>query len=433
MRGTEPGANLNIIISGFIDEKIMKPPGAPSIAPAEGFSATVKSPLSLAFNRLCFSGEHCTEMHVSPFVRLLGIVGILSLAGCRDRSEVRIGFIGGMSGSTADLGVDARRGVLLAVEEQNATGGLRGRTVVLHSKDVDQEDASARKAFLDLEAEGVAGIIGPLTSEMCVAVLPEVERGNTLVISPTASTPELGGKDDNFLRTYTPGDLQAWQVASFIDRQTDVRRLAILFDGRNRAHGVPYAAALKSGLEALGGEVSATIEFGQSGAFDYAATVQEALETKPDGLFILANSLDSAQFCQQLRKFGSTIPAFGSEWSSSSLITSYGGDSVEGFTFVQTVDLGDTDPRYQSFVDRFEARFGLPPGFAAILAFEATQILFEGIEEGGIEGARDWILERQNFTTLQGSLRIDEFGDCYRSAYMVQVRNRKFHRLKLLE
>ena len=42
------------------------------------------------------------------------------LAGCGDRSPVTVGFMGGMTGRAADLGVGGRDAVSMAVEEANA-------------------------------------------------------------------------------------------------------------------------------------------------------------------------------------------------------------------------------------------------------------------------------------------------------------------------
>ena len=47
------------------------------------------------------------------------------LTACSKDEPVRIGFVGGLTGRVADLGIAGRNGALLAVEERNAAGGIK--------------------------------------------------------------------------------------------------------------------------------------------------------------------------------------------------------------------------------------------------------------------------------------------------------------------
>lgn len=62
------------------------------------------------------------------------------LAGCSPPKPLRIGFLGGLSGRAADLGVSGRNGVTIAIELRNQAGGIKGRMVKLLAED-DQQDA----------------------------------------------------------------------------------------------------------------------------------------------------------------------------------------------------------------------------------------------------------------------------------------------------
>ena len=52
-------------------------------------------------------------------------VSALALAGCGN-APIKIGFVGGLTGRTADLGLAGRDGALLALEQANAAGGVGG-------------------------------------------------------------------------------------------------------------------------------------------------------------------------------------------------------------------------------------------------------------------------------------------------------------------
>ncbi len=54
---------------------------------------------------------------------------LLALTACAPQGPVKLGFPGGLSGRVADLGEAGRNGVLLAVGEANAAGGVKGRQI----------------------------------------------------------------------------------------------------------------------------------------------------------------------------------------------------------------------------------------------------------------------------------------------------------------
>jgi len=100
---------------------------------------------------------------------------------------VRIGFLAGLSGRVADLGIGGRNGAILAVEMRNRQGGINGRPVELIAED-DQQDAElARHAASRLLASKVEVVIGPMTSTMALAIAPWLWpscRSSTLPASP---------------------------------------------------------------------------------------------------------------------------------------------------------------------------------------------------------------------------------------------------------
>lgn len=363
-----------------------------------------------------------------PFVAT-GLLILGLLFGCTDQRKVEIGFLGGLSGPASDLGIDGRRGVQLAVEEYNEETGSRTDHVTLLSFDLGNDPRSAREGFDSFVEAGVAAIVGPFTSEMCGAVMPQIRQTGQLVISPTASSPEFSGRDDSFLRTYPESSVQARNFARFLVEETNCRRLAVIYDECNRAHTEAYEQSLRHAFAEQGGTALAPIPVGKDSQITHRTIIEQALSADPDALFLLANALDSAEFCQQLAKTETEVSVFGSEWSYSNNLREFGGKSVEGFAFIQIIDLLDSDPAFRDFVRRYENRFGIPPGFASALAYDATRIVLEGIREGHRNELKAWILERRRFEGLQGPIVFDPFGDCQRPAHLMKIKGGQLHRV----
>ena len=48
----------------------------------------------------------------------------LLLSACGDKEPILLGFVAGVSGRTADLGIGGRNGLQLAIEQANAAGAI---------------------------------------------------------------------------------------------------------------------------------------------------------------------------------------------------------------------------------------------------------------------------------------------------------------------
>ena len=110
-----------------------------------------------------------------PFCLLCGIaiaLAVSTLQGCKPRDPIRIGFVAGTSGRVADLGISGRDAAQLAIEQCNRDGGIGGHPVQLIVKDDQQNPDRARQVVKELIDEGAVAMIGPMTSDMAVAVTP---------------------------------------------------------------------------------------------------------------------------------------------------------------------------------------------------------------------------------------------------------------------
>ncbi len=107
--------------------------------------------------------------------------------GCEKKENpIKVGFVGGLTGRLSDLGTAGRNGVILAVEEINSRGGINGRPVELITKDDKQDPELSLRVDRELVDEGVAAIIGHMTSVMSMAVLPFINEEKILMISTPA-------------------------------------------------------------------------------------------------------------------------------------------------------------------------------------------------------------------------------------------------------
>ncbi len=358
------------------------------------------------------------------------VVLLIFPAGCNllEKKPLQIGFVGGLTGRTASLGVAGRDGTLLAVEEVNRAGGIDGRPVELVIRDDMQNEAEALKIVREFIDMKLPVVIGPMTSSMGVVMAPEISRSDTLMVSPTVGTMLLGQQDDNFLRVYPQCMMMSRSLAEFAYHEKSLRRFVIIYDVGNSAFTESWKTCFSEQFSALGGEIVAGISFTSGGQHRFLGLMEEAFGHDPDGILILANSLDTALLAQQGLKMGKAIPLFTSEWSMTRDLLSSGGQSVEGITLFHTFNEASREKRFLDFKERYVGRFSHPPSFPAIHAYDATRIVLEGLRGGARSGAelKQTLLQQASFETLQGELSFNAYGDVNRDLFLTVVREGEF-------
>lgn len=364
-----------------------------------------------------------------PVIRLAFLALLVALGqGCAPREPVRIGFLGGMSGRVADLGIAGRDAVQLALEQRNAAGGVGGRRVELLVRDDRQDAESARLAMRELIDGGSVVIIGPMTSSMATVVTPIATRAGVPIISPTVTSEALSGKDDQFFRVSTGTRLFATRSARHQLRERGARRVAATYDLDNRAFTEEWLERFRAAFIQGGGEMVAAVPFRSGGDLAHLDIARSLLAARPDSILIVANAMDSALLCQQLRKLDARIPIALSSWGATERLVELGGKAVEGVTVEQTFDRASQAPRYQAFRRAHLERFGREPGFAGVYAYEAASVVLDALERRrGDQPLKQVFLAMGRIDGLQGTFEFDAFGDVKRDAASTSVvRNGEF-------
>lgn len=355
------------------------------------------------------------------------VLALCAVFGCGPGEPIRIGFVGGTSGRVADLGIDGRDAVILAVDQRNQAGGIAGRKVELLVRDDQQDAEQARRVVGELIGERVVAIVGPMTSAMAMAVVPLANEARVVLVSPTASTDQLANQDDHFFRVNASTQQNAIRVAAFHLRRSAFRRLAVVYDLHNRSYSESWLASFQSAYLAGGGEIVRTLGFASGEDVALLQVARDLLAARAEGVLIVANSMDTALFCQQIRKLDKEVPLITSEWAATERLIELGGNAVEGLLLAQNFDRNSSAPAYQAFRQAFQQRFRREPGFAGVIAFDAATIVLEALARSNAgRQVKQSLLAMRRFDGLQEPLVFNEFGDMTRRLYMTAVRDGQF-------
>jgi branched-chain amino acid transport system substrate-binding protein len=370
-------------------------------------------------------GRGAASIALFLLVLLFCFSGVIHAA---EKRPIRIGFVGGLTGKISDLGIQGRNGAILAVEDVNRQGGIKGRPLKLVVKDDKQDVQTALSVDKQLIDEGVVAIVGHMTSAMSEAAVPLMNDRKMVMISPTTRTRRLSGIDDYFLRVTGDNGALSDLLTAYAARKLKLRRVAATHDLSNRAYSEGFIADFKAGFARFGGKVVSSGSYVIGPDVSFKKLAHAMLAVKPDGLLVAASAIDTAMLCQQVRMTGSTIPILISSYAQSPDLLTQGGPAVEGVVTSAYMDYDSAAKPAAEFRKRFRERFGVAdPTFAAVFAYDAVMVLKDALlVNPDPRSLKETIMKQKTFQGLEGPFQLDPYGEGKRTAHIVTVRHNRF-------
>lgn len=357
------------------------------------------------------------------------LISIFLLASCSTNESIKIGFVAALTGNSSEISVNGRNAVVLAVEEVNRAGGIKGRRIELLLADDKNDKTIALSTDKQLVQQGVTAIIGHMTSGMAELTVPFVNEQNILMMSPTISLDSLAGINDNFIRVISSNKLQGDLLAKMAFKKEQVKKVAVIYDYRNMAFAEPVKRFFAQGIEATGGQIITTETFGSGNNAEYVTIAKRIGESDADGILLLASSVDAAMICQQFLKQGLTLPIFMPMWSMTNDLIKQGGPAVEGTYLINIIDFESSAADFVTFKKNYYDKYGAEATFASMLSYEAAKVLFESMnsaEQLTTASIKEALVKKRIFKGLQGDIVIDQYGDTNRNFHLYKVKNGVF-------
>jgi branched-chain amino acid transport system substrate-binding protein len=364
------------------------------------------------------------------FLRRTILLVTLVAAGtaCGDRgAPIRIGIAGPFS---QPRGQSMRRAAELAVQEINAAGGVRGRTLELVALDDSAQTERAIEVAQHLaDDRAVVAVVGHLTSGATMAAMPVYGGAQPLpVISPSASSPALSNVSPWFFRV-CPTDLRhGAALAAWARDHLHASRAAVLYLDDEYGRGVQdvFVSEFRRG----GGQIVANDPY-----LDDLPSFQPYLERARrrggiDVLMIAGTRVGAERILATRDSMRLDIPVIA-------------GDGVLGIEqvpiadgmFISTPYLPDRpDSANVRFVRAYRAATGSLPDHRGAGTYDAVRLIAVAINAVGPHRSaiRDYLARighgEPAFDGATGRIAFDEHGDVADQAVTVgQVRDGVLH------
>ncbi|MDR0654813.1 MAG: ABC transporter substrate-binding protein [Treponema sp.] len=351
------------------------------------------------------------------------LVSLVFAGGAKATDTVSIGAVFPLSGQVAFYGTESRDGAILAIEEINASGGLLGKKLTLIAEDDEGNAEKSVNAFTKLSTrDKVSFVLGSSTSGATQAMTALAQQARVILISPSATNTAVTRTGDYIFRACFIDPFQGVVGADFAYDTLGNRNAAILYDA-GADYNTGLADSFRKQFQARGGRIAADEAY-QTGDVDFNAQVTRIKAANPDVVYLPNYYNDVALQAKQLRQQGITCALVGGDgWDG--LIDNAGDEVLNGF-WSAGFAADTTDPRGQTFVKAYSARFNKTASQFAALGYDTMMLVADGIKAAGTfdTAAVKTAMAKINGPYVTGNIRFDENRDPIKGAAILEIVNK---------
>lgn len=298
---------------------------------------------------------------------------------------IQVGYIGALTGGSATMGEPARNGIVLAVEEANADGGIDGRPIELVAFDDEADPARSVAGAQGFIRDDVTMVIGGPNSPTVLAnreVLAEAGIPELISVAQEDGLvdPESPTFDTTF-RVTEPNSVDVNVMAQFISQQ-GCETIDILAD--DTAYGQGGAETITQVMEETGVTVGEVV----SHPPDTDDMTSEALSLQQSGadcIYVFSLGQAAALFFDAAEGVGLEVPTFGGRGLNQSSFLELVGPRDINITMPTVVN--PDKPAMQDFIDAYSERFGEERWYMfAALGYDTGRTAVEALRRSGGEG-----------------------------------------------
>jgi branched-chain amino acid transport system substrate-binding protein len=352
----------------------------------------------------------------------LAAVALTAMGDHASAEDLKIGVMTVLSGPQAVLGGQLRDGFNLGVK--HAGGKLGGLTTsVVVQDDELKPDVAVAKAKQLIERDKVDFVVGPVFSNILLAIAKPITEAKVFLISPNAGPSPLAGKGCSpfFFSTSYQND-QPPQVLGKYAQDKGYKRAFLL--APNYQAGKDMLAGFKRMFK---GEI-AEEAYTPLGQLDFSAELARIAAAKPDVFFVFMPGGMGVNLVKQYRQAGLDNLPFLSVFTVDESTLPAQQDAALGFFSGMTWAPNTDTPENKRFVADFEREYGYIPGSYAMQAYDAAQLIDSAVASvGGNLADKDALraaIRRANFKSVRGAFTFNSNGFPVQDFYLVKVAKR---------
>jgi len=293
---------------------------------------------------------------------------------------IKIGHLTPMTGFLGALGQWAVLGIQMAAEEVNAAGGVMGRKLDVQSEDSVNPDTAATKAQRMLERDGVAVLMGEISSASALAISQVAARNKSLFMALGPRSDTLRGKSCNryMFCTDIPNTVMVNAVGNALLRDKMVKGKKFVTLTADYVFGHDLLRAAKAFFAAN----DATLirdDLVATDVTDFSPYLLKIRQSQPDIVCLNLAGNQVTNFVKQYAEFGLPYPTVGFNLNTADAWAAGEGNLSGTWPTVWYHTLNT--PGSKAFVEAFMKKHGKPPENHAWIEYVSLKMMAHAMNE----------------------------------------------------
>jgi len=349
---------------------------------------------------------------------------------------IQLGAILSITGAGGVYGPSSQKGMDLAVEKINGSGGVNGAKIALDTKDDASDKAQSAQVAQTLIQQGqLLALLGPTLSNSAVAVHPLAESFKIPILAVSTTGIHIV-PDCNFPKT----DPCKYVFRDSLGEESAIpTNIKVYSDAKHPKTGVLMVAnddkfssdggkIVQNTVGSYGIQLLDTVQFSKTTA-DFATPVTKAVEKKPDVIFITSLGGIPAKIMIEARKQGFTGQFLGGNGFNTAVVSKQAGDAGKGAESGSAWYINNTFASNAGFVQAYRAKYSADPDQFAAQGYAAILILADAAKRANLTfsdtaGDRTKLrdaMESVNIDTPLGRFQFTSNHDVKQTIWVIQM------------
>lgn len=338
---------------------------------------------------------------------------------------IKIGVLAPLTGDVSIYGIAAKNGIVMAVDEINAAGGVLGSQIELVILDEKGDISEAVNAYNSLLNQDIVALLGDVTSKPCMAVAELAAEDNLPMITPTGTASAITEYGNNIYRTCFIDPFQGTIMATYAADTLEAKTAAVIYNTSDD-YSTGLADAFVATAEEKGMTIVAKEGYGADDK-DFKAQLTTIQELNPDVLFVPDYYNTVALIATQAREIGFDKPLLGGDgWDGVlDVLDAANVSVVNNCFFASHYSPDDTAEIVANFISSYTEKYNETPNSFAALGYDTAYIMAEAIKAAGSTESSAIIdaLAATDLSRVTGDITFAENGDPIKSVAIIELKD----------
>ncbi len=293
---------------------------------------------------------------------------------------VTFGVQAPITGKYANEGQGIEKAVKLLAKQQNADGGLIGKTIKVRVCDDEGKATQAALCARRLSNAGVFAVIGSYTSGAASAAQPVYARANIIQTSDGTADKLTQRGFKTFFRNAPPNSAEAKFTGNYLVNVRHFKRIAVVSDHSSFAKGL--GDAVEKAIKANGGNVL-TRAYIKSGSQDFTSVLTSLKSKHPDVIYFSGYYSDGGLLRAQEKQLGMDVPFVGGDANQNVAFAKIAGKAAKG-TIIINVPAPENLPykAAKQFISAYKKAYGsAPPSIYTLTNADGMRVIMKAVQE----------------------------------------------------